>query len=129
MDITGPFAASQTKNKYLLTFIDHATGFAEAYPIPDKTALSVYRCLKRDYIARNTPMDICVTDNGMEFRSLLIQDYLKELGVDVRRTCPWTPRSNAKLKEPCLDACVHPMVVVGLYQGPQTGKIDKSTWT
>jgi hypothetical protein len=35
VDITGPYLITPRKNKYLLTFIDHATKYAEAFPIPD----------------------------------------------------------------------------------------------
>ena len=35
VDITGPCLITPRKNKYLLTFIDHVTKYAEAFPIPD----------------------------------------------------------------------------------------------
>ena len=41
MDMSGPFAPSDNGNTYILTFIDHASGFAEAIPVRDKTAKSV----------------------------------------------------------------------------------------
>ena len=34
--LIGPFVASSKNNKYVLTVIDHCSGWAEAYPIPDK---------------------------------------------------------------------------------------------
>ena len=36
LDLIGPFVASSNDNKYVLTVIDHCTGWAEAYPIPNK---------------------------------------------------------------------------------------------
>ena len=98
MDICGPYVPSRTGNKYILTLIDHATGYAEAYPIPDKTQESVYYWLQRDFIPRNTPMEIIITDCGMEFRGAVVQQYLKELGVNVRKTCPYNPRSNGRIE-------------------------------
>jgi hypothetical protein len=35
MDICGPYSLTPRKNKYLLTFIDHLTKYAEAIPIAD----------------------------------------------------------------------------------------------
>jgi len=35
MDIKAPYMEPSRKNKYLLTFIDHFTRYAEAFPIPD----------------------------------------------------------------------------------------------
>jgi hypothetical protein len=38
MDICGPYHLTPRKNKYLLTFIDHLTKYAEAIPIADMSA-------------------------------------------------------------------------------------------
>jgi hypothetical protein len=38
INITGPYPTTPRGNKYLLTFIDHLTKYAEAFPIPDHTA-------------------------------------------------------------------------------------------
>jgi len=38
MDVTKPYMLTLRKNKYFLTFIDHFTRYAEAFPIPDQTA-------------------------------------------------------------------------------------------
>jgi hypothetical protein len=35
MNITGPYPTTPRGNKYLLTFIDHLTKYAEGFPIPD----------------------------------------------------------------------------------------------
>jgi len=44
MDITGPYLVTPRKNKYLLTFIDHVSKWAEAYPIPGITAEPLQEC-------------------------------------------------------------------------------------
>ena len=38
MDIIGPFAVTASKNRYLLTFMDHLTHYSEAVPIQVLTA-------------------------------------------------------------------------------------------
>ena len=40
-DIVGPFTTSPKGNRYLLTVLDHATAWLEAYPLPTKSAESV----------------------------------------------------------------------------------------
>ena len=52
MDLCGPFPASRLGNKYLLTVIDHATGWTEATPLPNKTAAGVLHYLEAEYIPR-----------------------------------------------------------------------------
>ena len=38
IDICGPFPTTSNKNRYLLTFLDHLTKYAEAIPITSMTA-------------------------------------------------------------------------------------------
>jgi hypothetical protein len=38
MDITGPYPLTPRWNNYLLTFVDHFSKYAEAYPIPEQMA-------------------------------------------------------------------------------------------
>jgi hypothetical protein len=45
IDITGPYATSERGNRYLLTYIDHFTKWAEAVPIPDQDATTVATAL------------------------------------------------------------------------------------
>ena len=40
-DLIGPFVPSHNGNRYVLTLIDHCTGWAEALPQKDKTNASV----------------------------------------------------------------------------------------
>lgn len=98
MDICGPFSMSQQGNRYILTFIDHASGFAEAIPLRDKSAKSVYDALHQRFIPWVAPPEVLIMDNSLEFRSRLVEGYLKELGIDVRHITPYSPRSNGKLE-------------------------------
>ena len=41
IDICGPFPTTPNKNRYLLTFLDHLTKYAEAIPITSMTAENV----------------------------------------------------------------------------------------
>ena len=98
MDLSGPFAPSTAGNTYILTFIDHASGFAEAIPIKNKTAQAVYDQLHRRFMPWVAPPEILVVDNGLEFAATLVDKYLKELGVDVRHICPWNAKSNGRIE-------------------------------
>lgn len=52
MDIVGPLSVTRTGNRYLLSFIDHATRWVEAIPIVDQTAESVPKAFVTHIIAR-----------------------------------------------------------------------------
>ena len=45
IDLIGPLPESQAGNKYILTVIDYFSKWAEAFPLPDKSAVGVGQCL------------------------------------------------------------------------------------
>lgn len=98
LDMCGPFPISPAGNKYILTMIDHATGFVEAKPLPRKTAVLVADYVRNELVARYGVPSVCIMDNGGEFRNPLVSGYLKEAGVDVRHTAPYHPQSNGRLE-------------------------------
>ena len=71
---------STSGNKHILTIIDHLTGWPEAFPILDKSP------------------DIIVSDNGTEFRNNLMDQVLKQLGIEQIFSAPYHPQSNGKLE-------------------------------
>ena len=53
MDILRPFPVTASKNRYLLTFMDHLTKYAEAVPIQEITAQQCARAYAFHVIARH----------------------------------------------------------------------------
>jgi len=53
MDVTGPYPTTMRGNKYLLTFIDHLTKYAEAFPIPDHKAETCARIHSSQIVTRH----------------------------------------------------------------------------
>ena len=96
MDLIGPFVTSPGGNKYVLTIIDHCTGWAEAYPIPDKTNRSVWTAFANQFLPRFGTPEILVSDNGQDFCATAWIRYLKDLGIEHHRTTPVHPQSNGK---------------------------------
>jgi len=69
MDITGPYPLTPRRNKYLLTFVDHFSKYAEAFPIPDQSAEVCARVYTREIVARYGTSSVLVTDQGSTFMS------------------------------------------------------------
>ena len=98
MDMCGPFPESRHGNKYILTLIDHCTGWVEVKPLANKTAENVQRYLASEYIPRYGAPEVIITDQGLEFKNRLVEGYLRALGVDVRHSSPFHPQTNGKVE-------------------------------
>jgi transposase InsO family protein len=98
MDILGPFPISPAKNRYLLTFMDHLTSYAEAIPLPDITAPTVARAYVTHVIARHGAGSKLLTDQGRNFTSAFFRETCKILGITQLFTTAYNPRCNGKLE-------------------------------
>ena len=94
MDITGTYPRTLRGNKYLLTFIDHLTMYAEAFPIPDRTAETCARVYSSQIVTRHGSGSTLITDQGREFMSSFFQRTCKILGVRRVRTSSYHASSN-----------------------------------
>ena len=69
IDLVTDCETSTSGNKHILTIIDHLTGWAKAFPIPDKSADTIVTTLVNQYL----PVHMCpryiLSDNGMEFKN------------------------------------------------------------
>ena len=96
-DLVGPLMPSRLSGAiYIMTVIDHYSGFAEAYPLKNKTNESVWEKLRNDYIPRNGSPEVMITDQGSEWKSASFSDWLKGMGIEHRRTTPYHPQSNGR---------------------------------
>jgi transposase InsO family protein len=95
-DLIGPLVKSDNGNVYILTMIDHCTGWAEAYPIPSKTSEAVWQRFIRDYFPRHSYPAVLITDLGLEFGAQALRQYLQAVGVEHRRTTAYNPQANGK---------------------------------
>ena len=98
MDLIGPFVASTNNNKYVLTIVDHCTGWAEAYPIPDKRNSTVAHVFHNRFVASHGCPEILVSDNGAEFVARDFTEYLQTMGIKHIRSTPRHPQSNGKIE-------------------------------
>ena len=92
MDIVGPLPPSNGY-RYLLTAIDRATRWTEAYPIRAQTAES---CLKGvlNWISHYGLPESIITDRGTNFTSTIWQDVSKHLGIKLQHITAYNPEAN-----------------------------------
>lgn len=98
IDITGPYATSKRGNRYLLTYLDHFTKWAEAVPLPDQEATTVANALVMHIFTRHGVCDKLLSDRGRNFTSELIREICRLLGVDKIFTSPYRPQSNGQVE-------------------------------
>jgi hypothetical protein len=58
MDLIGPLIRSKQGHRYVLNIIDHLTGWAESYPIAQKTNAAVWGKFSREFIPRHGTPDV-----------------------------------------------------------------------
>ena len=97
-DLVSDLNISTSWNQHILAIIDHLKGWSEAFPILDKKADTIVHVIINTYLP--IPMCPCfiLSDNGSEFKHQLMNNILKQLGIDCIFSAPYHPHSNGKLE-------------------------------
>ena len=96
MDLVGPFPRDKRGRRYLLTAVDHLTGWAEAIPIASKKIAAVWDAFNTNIVARYGVPAVIITDNGGEFTAKPFENWLREWGISHKLTSPYHPQTNGK---------------------------------
>ena len=98
IDLVTECETSTSGNKHILTIIDHLTGWPEAFPLPDKSVDTIVS----PFINKYLPIHVCpgyiLSDNGTEFKNNLMDQVLKQLGIERIFSATYHPQSNGKLE-------------------------------
>ena len=98
IDLVTEYETSTSGNSHIFTIIDHLTGWPEAFPILDKSADTIVST----FIIKYLPVQMCLryilSDNGTEFKNILMDQVLKQLGIEWIFSAPYHPQSNGKLE-------------------------------
>lgn len=78
---------------HLVTAMDYGTGWAYATPISNTSATNAILLLKEMIQNHGVPEEL-VTDNGTQFCSNEFSSYLKDVGIQHKRTSPYHPQTN-----------------------------------
>jgi len=98
MDIKGPYPLTPRKNRYLLTFIDHFSKYAEIFPIQDQSGLTCARLYASQIITRHGSGSKLVTDKVSAFMSSFFNETCRILGIQRARTSSYHTQSNDHVK-------------------------------
>lgn len=90
IDYAGPFM-----NHYFLIVVDAYTKWLEVIPTTSITSTSTIRILKKLYTTFGLPVTQ-VSDNGTQFRSGEMVNFLKENGIQAKYTAPFHPSTNGQ---------------------------------
>ena len=98
IDLVTECKTSTSGNKHILTIIDHLTGWPEAFPIPDKSANTIVSTFINKYLPVHMYPRYILSDNGSEFKNNLMDQVLKQPGIEQIFSAPYHPQSNCKLE-------------------------------
>jgi hypothetical protein len=98
MDITGPYPVTPRKNRYLLTFVDHFSKYAEIYQFPEQSAVTCAYVYESQIITRHGSCSKLITDQGKAFMSSFFNETCRIMGVHSSRTLRSHPMSNGHVE-------------------------------
>lgn len=89
---------------YLLTCIDVFTKYVWCYPIKDKSAATIVKCMQQLFTELETLPELISTDRGTEFKNRLFENLLRERGVRQHyatsdRKCAVVERFNLTIQQ------------------------------
>ena len=94
IDILGPLPRTSNGNEYIIVLCDYFSKWAEAYAVPNHTALTVADKIVNEFICRfGVPKQIH-SDQGREFESELFSLLCEKLGIQKTRTTPYRLQSD-----------------------------------
>jgi len=95
IDITSPHPQTPRESKYILTFVDFFSKWAEAFAFPNREAKIVARVLVEQVFCRlGTPVAL-LSDNVGELDGHLMQELCRLLKIDKQRTSFYRPETNS----------------------------------
>lgn len=81
LDLVGPLDPDVVDNRYILTLQCELSKFIEAYPIPNKEAITVADSFIKNFVVRYGIPNELVTDQGTEFLTSTLEEICKLLKI------------------------------------------------
>ena len=93
IDVVGPFPTARGGHKFMITCIDSASRWPEAFPVRKVTARTVIGCLTSVFTWWGFPEKL-TSDNGSQFTSKVFSKWLRDKGIAHARSTPYHPQGN-----------------------------------
>lgn len=91
VDVMGPLPQTRRGKKYIMVITDYLTRYVLAVATPNQTAETTAEVLVEKFMEYGLPERL-ITDNGSNFRSNLIKEICRRLGVSQLFTTPYHPQ-------------------------------------
>ncbi|MBW0471732.1 hypothetical protein O181_011447 [Austropuccinia psidii MF-1] len=99
-DLMGPLPPSLERKKYVLTIQDCFSRLTVAIPLLDKTGAKVelQQWILQFMNTMGYKVKIVRTDNGSEFKNIILDDFLKQQGILHEYLMPYEHHQNGKIE-------------------------------
>ena len=98
IDIIGPVTESEIGNRYILTLVDYATRWAEAYPMRNVTADLVVDLIVDRFIPQYGIMGTLLSDRGAQFMSHILGCLARRMNIKLVHTSAYRPSANGAVE-------------------------------
>ncbi|KAJ8883572.1 hypothetical protein PR048_015416 [Dryococelus australis] len=100
IDLLGPFPKTTQGNKYVNTFIDYGTRWAETLAVPAGTARAqeVVKFLLENIICRHSTPGSILTYRGQVFSSAIVRELLRLMDIQGTMTSAYRPQCNGAVE-------------------------------
>ena len=93
VDIVGPFPTAKGGFRFMMTCIDTASRWPEAFPLRSTTSRAVIGCLTQVFTRWGFPEKL-TSDNGPQFTRATFTKWLRDKGIAHARATPYHPQAN-----------------------------------
>ena len=97
IDFLGPYQILSTKMQYFIVVLDHFSRWVEVKAVCNSSTYEVINFLQDLFLREGVPKEI-LTDNGVQFLSQDMQDFLKSNNILHIRTPLYSPKSNGRVE-------------------------------
>jgi len=99
----GPLPRSKEGSTALLVFFDTFTKWVELIPLRKATTATLIRALRERLIIHFGAPKNLVCDNGSQFTSKALKDFLKKTELKPQFAAPYCPRESPAEEEPTVE--------------------------